>query len=134
MKLLFSFKGKIRRGKFFGLGLLYLIIYLLIIVYTPVVIDVLATLIYIIINFTLAVKRLYDIRYSPWLVLLYIVPVAGVVLYFMLLFINGREGNEMVKKVENAAIQYVGIPSKSTVASLSEIQSNVFKILDDSVS
>ena len=58
MKFLFSFKEKIGRGKFFGMGILYLFAFLIIVSYTPDTIGLLTLLFYVYINFTLVVKRL----------------------------------------------------------------------------
>lgn len=135
MELLFSFKGKIGRLKFLGFGVLYAFLYLFILGSTSDLVGGLATVAYLYISTTLSVKRLRDIGYSPWLILLYIVPIAGIVLYFMLLFIRGEKGTGSISKSQASIpiTRPVANANKKPVASLSEIQSNVYQILDESI-
>ena len=133
MKLLFSFKGMIGRGKFIGLTILYMLTVLLIIGLTPESVGMVSALIYLFINLTLGVKRLRDINYSPWLILLYLVPVAGIVLFIMLMFIKGKNGNMTTIKNTKTNVNVDKEVNDQPVASLKEIQKNVFRILEDSI-
>lgn len=131
MGLLLSFKGTVGRKNYFVFGLLYLIAYGSIVEYSQNNVITLSFFLYIYLNLTLTSKRLRDAGYSPWLTLLFYTPVVGQIMYIFLLFKKGKTRHDIVKKESSSRNEVV---KKVPVASLKEIQGNVLRILNDSMS
>lgn len=131
MSLLFSFKGQVGRGKFIGLTLLYMLIYLLIIVFTPALVVGLMFFVYVYVNITLSVKRLRDMQFSPWLILLFLIPAVNLILFLLMLFIKGKNGPQV--EANTAAIKHElkNHDAGKPVVQLKEVHGNVLKILEE---
>lgn len=133
MELLFSFKGKVGRGIFFGLSIIYLFIYLVVIAYSSDTVIGSLFFVYLFFNITLVVKRLRDVNYSLWLVLVYIIPLVGIPIYIKLVFMRGEEiGKPALQKV-NIVKEFKRNDGEKPVVKLKDVQNNVFKILEEAM-
>lgn len=131
MLSLFSFKGQVGRGKFIGLNLLNMLFYLLIIAYSNDLVIGLMFFVYMYVNLTLAVKRLRDMQFSPWLILLYFVPFVNVILLLMMLFKKGNSVPQVEAKTAAIKQELKNHDAGKPVVQLKEVHSNVLRILQE---
>lgn len=131
MKLLFSFKGHVGRGKFIGLTFLYMLIYLLIIAFTSELVIGLMFFVYMYVNLTLSVKRLRDMQFSPWLILLYLVPVVNFILILLMLFIKGKYVSKAEDNIVDIKRELKNHDAGKPVVQLRDVHSNVLRILEE---
>lgn len=131
MKLLFSFKGHVGRGKFIGLTILYMLIYILVIAFTSEFVVGLMFFVYMYVNLTLSVKRLRDMKFSPWLILLYLVPAVNLILFLLMLFIKGKNVPQTEAKVVDVKRELKDHDADKPVVQLKDVHHKVLKILEE---